>query len=224
MNRLLPDIIVSGFVDPETCYAALPEDADSLCDVLRRAEPKHRVEEQVLGCISVRAAVLLARSGKVLVIERPIGYVGYQMNAHKAVICVLGEAGHFLGAFMQAGSIICEKGCGDFAFRGAGGGHGLVMGDAGDYCAEELTGHATVRVMGSVRRSAGRRMTDGELIVEGNAGPFFCRYMEGGIAHAQEVEMLGETYGGTVHVRDLKAFEKGKAGRHEANLIVETQS
>ena len=222
INHLLPDIIVSGHVDPEACRAAMPEDIEELRAILRNAVPRVEVEEEVLGCLTSVAAERLAAKGEALVLGRPLNYIGYRMNARKATICVGGGAGQFLGAFMEAGAIVCEGDCGHFAFRGASGGRALIMGSAGDYCSEELHGSVRVRVMGNVGRSAARRMMGGELRVEGDAGPFFCRYMEAGTAHAREVELLGETFGGIIHVRKVKAREKENDGRHDATLIVDT--
>ena len=78
--------------------------------------------------------------------------------------------------------------------------------------------------MGSVGRSAGRRMRGGELRVEGDAAEFFCRYMEGGRARARHVKLLGETYGGTITAREVRALEKGKAGMHRAVLVFESEA
>ena len=222
INHLLPGIIESGWPDPELCRQACPQDAGLLSAIVDSAEPKGDVEERALGHITGIAADLMGARSEALVVRRPLNYVGYQMNAPRGMICVQGEAGNFLGAFMTAGTVLCQGSCGDFAFRGAQGGTGLVMGEAGDYCAEEIGAKALVRVMGSVGCSAGRRMSGGELRVEGDAGEFFCRYMEGGRARARRVELLGETYGGTVMAEEVCALEKGQAGCHRASLVLES--
>jgi hypothetical protein len=58
--------------------------------------------------------------------------------------------------------------------------------------------------------------------VEGDAGEFFCRYMEAGRASARDVALLGETYGGRIRARRIIAFEKGDEGTHRAELVVES--
>jgi hypothetical protein len=221
MNRLLPDIIVTGRVDRAECRRSFPCNMRILTAILRSAQPRSDIEEQVLGHMTTFMAERLARRGSFLLLDRPLNYVGWQMEVPQASICIVGGAGSFLGAYMKAGSILCTGDCGHFAFKGASGGRALVIGRAGDYCAEEMEGRADVRIVGSVGRSAARRMRGGQLTIRGDAGPFFCRYMEGGTVRVRDVEMMGETFGGTVYARAVKAFEKGNAGRHEAELIIE---
>ena len=220
LERLLPGISASGYVDPAACRAACPRDPQLLLSILRAAEPQDLHQQQVLGHLSSIAAELLAQHREALVLDRALSYIGYQMDAAGATIRTAADAGDFLGAFLKAGTIICEGSCGDFAFQGASGGLGLIRGNAGQFCAEEIYGTARVRVLGNVGNSAGRCMRGGRLIVRGDAGAFFCRYMEGGLACARDVELLGETYGGTVQARSVRALEKGRGGIHRARLII----
>lgn len=224
MNCLLPDVIETGYLDPDACRRACPPDIDLLCAVIESADPVYDVEERALGCIAGIAAGLMGERGEALVLRRELNYVGCQMNAPKGMINVSCDAGDSLGAYMSAGTILCQQSCGQFAFRGAAGGTGLVVGNAGDFCAEDLCGDMFVRVMGSVGRSAGRGMCGGKLRVEGDAGEFFCRYMEGGAAHACNIALLGETYGGAITARRVRALEKGEGGTHMASLVLETRT
>jgi len=220
MNHLLPGIIESGHVERAACRAACPRDAELLQAIVLSAEPEDRLEQQVLGHLTALAAELLAETGQPLVMRRAPDYVGYQLDAPRALIRMACRAGAFVGAFMSAGTIVCEGSCGDFAFQGASGGLGIVKGNAGEFCAEEIHGTASVRVLGSVGNSAGRCMRGGELVVCGDAGRFFCRYMRGGLARVRDVELLGETYGGTIRARRILALEKGRRGTHRARLIL----
>jgi len=224
MNYLLPDIIQSGCPDPAVCAEVCPPDADLLAGIIESASPAGTIESQVLGHVMGVAAGLMAERGEALVVRQAQDYVGYQMSTEGAMICIEGDAGDFLGAFMSAGTILCQGSCRDFAFRGACGGTGLVVGDAGDCCAEELSGEAMARIMGSVGRSAGRRMHGGHLRIEGDAGEFFCRYMEGGTARVRDVELMGETYGGTITARRILQFEKGPGGTHLAKILIQERA
>ncbi len=220
VERLLPGYIARGYVERAACRAACPHEPQLIVSLLREAEPRGLFQQQVLGHLTALAAELLAERGEPLVVGRALNYIAYQMDSSDAVIRVAGDAGDFLGAFMKAGTVVCEGSCGDFAFQGASGGIGLVGGNAGQFCGEEIYGTARVRVLGSVGNSAGRCMRGGRLVVRGDAGAFFCRYMEGGFAVARDVELLGETYGGTVQARSVRALEKGAGGTHRACLIL----
>ena len=215
-------IIEQGYVDKRVCEAAAPADSGLLASIILHARPKTRIESEALGYLTSVCAEMLPKSGPPLRLTQTIHYVGYALAKPDSKIMVTVDAGDFVGAFMTAGTIVCEQSCGDFAFRGARGGRGVVRLSAGEFCGEDLSESACVHVHGDVGNSAGRSMTDGELTVERNAGEFFCRYVRGGVAVAGSVALLGETYGDNIRARQVQAFEKGAHGIHKAKLSLRT--
>lgn len=97
---------------------------------------------------------------------RKVKRIGWSLGSGE--ILIRGNAGMYVGAFMQGGKILVEGDVGPFSALNMGGGDLIVKGDAGDY-------------LGASYRGEWRGMSSGKILVEGNAGMEVGSHMRGGI-------------------------------------------
>lgn len=124
--------------------------------------------------------------------------INYLGKENRKKIVIKGDAGHYLGYYMQSGEIIVEGSAGDRAGSCMNGGKILIRDSAGNWLGESMqSGEIVVRgnagsgvgfnmsngrilIKGKACDSVGYGMRSGEIIVEGDAGAGAGGNMMGG--------------------------------------------
>ncbi len=142
-----------------------------------------------------------------------INYLGKNNNKK---ITLKGDAGHYLGYYMQGGEIIVEGSTGDRVGSSMNGGKILIRGNSGNWLGESMQSGEIV-VEGSAGAGAGLNMSDGKILVKGNAGDSAGQNMRSGriIIEGDAGANLGSNMiGGEIWVKGkIESLGEIKAGK-----------
>jgi formylmethanofuran dehydrogenase subunit C len=136
---------------------------------------------------------------------RRVKRIGFSLGMGE--IIVYGNAGMYVGAFMEGGRIEVEGDVDSFAALNMKGGKLLVRGNCGDY-------------LGASYRGEWRGMQGGEIVVEGSAGREVGGYMQGGKIVVKSVDSFaGAKMKGGIIVAERASSRLG-AGMRGGYIVV----
>ena len=141
--------------------------------------------------------------------------IGWGMKKYE--IIVKGNAGMYLGAFMEGGRIVVEGNVGHFAALNMKGGELIIKGNCGDYLCASYRGEwrgmsgGTVIVEGNVGKELGSYMRNGKIVVKGSADEFAGVCMSGGLIVINKAKSrLGASMvGGAIVVNEVEELLPG---------------
>lgn len=188
----------------EEVEALVPQDVESVRDLIISAFPGGRREEAIWGYLTSIAAERLPSP----LVVQPRNYAGLELRRGKLILdgglpastgveksswrrahhlgermsggrlVVLGGAGDYLGQEMRGGGIVALS-CGDYAFRKMAGGWGVVKGNAGNYLAVGASG-GRIAVKGGAGSRAGWLMRSGRIRIGRDVSDYLGLMMSGG--------------------------------------------
>ncbi len=137
---------------------------------------------------------------------RKVKRIGWSLE--EGEILVKGNAGMYVGAFMQGGKIMVEGDAGPFSALNMGGGELIVKGNVGDY-------------LGASYRGEWRGMSSGKILVEGNAGMEVGSHMRDGVIIIRNFvdSFCGTRMSGGIIFANKASIRAG-AGMKSGNIIV----
>jgi glutamate synthase domain-containing protein 3 len=160
--------------------------------------------------------------------------INYLGRENRKKIVIKGDAGSYLGYYMQSGEIILEGSAGDRAGSCMNGGRIIIKGEAGSWLGESMqSGEIIVEgnagagvgfnmssgriiIKGDVSHSLGYNMRGGEIIIEGNAGASVGGNMLGGEIWVKgRIQSIGSVRSGEIY----EGREKEKGGRESRRTL-----